>query len=58
VIDSDDALEARFTLESERGGAVEAPPFQLLALGDWSGGADKKPLADRRPIAIDTDNFL
>ena len=57
MIDSDDALEARFTLESERGGAVEAPPFQLLALGDWSGDADKKPLADRRPIAIDRDNF-
>ena len=57
MIDSDDTLEARFTLEQERGGSIEEPPFQLLALGDWSGDAEKKRLDERRPIEIDRDNF-
>jgi len=54
---SDEDLEAKFTLESDRGGIVEAPPFRVLVLGDWSGSAEKRELASRRPIEIDRDNF-
>ena len=57
VIDSDDGLEARFTLERERGGVVEEPPFRMLVLGDWSGDSPKKDIAERRPIEVDRDNF-
>jgi type VI secretion system protein ImpC len=57
VIDSDDGLEARFTLESERGGVIEEPPFRMLVLGDWSGDGPKKNVAERRPIEVDRDSF-
>jgi type VI secretion system protein ImpC len=57
VIDSDDGLEARFTLEGERGGEIEELPYRLLVLGDWSGDTTKKDIAQRRPIEIDRDNF-
>jgi type VI secretion system protein ImpC len=57
VIDSDDGLEARFTLERERGGVVEEPPFRMLVLGDWSGNSSKKDIAERRPIEVDRDSF-
>ena len=50
-------LEADFTLETERGGLIEEPPFQILVTGDFSGDAVKKPLTDRRPKEIDRDNF-
>lgn len=50
-------LEAMFTMESEKSGVVDEPPFRMLVLGDWSGDADKKPLSDRNPIEIDRDNF-
>lgn len=50
-------LEAMFTMESEKSGVVDEPPFKMLVLGDWSGDADKKPLSDRNPIEIDRDNF-
>jgi predicted component of type VI protein secretion system len=29
----------------------------MLVLGDWSGDAEKDPLAPRKPIVIDRDNF-
>jgi type VI secretion system protein ImpC len=57
MIDPNEGLEGKFTLESEKGGVVEEPPFRILVLGDWSGDGDKKPLAERRPIDIDRDEF-
>ena len=57
MVDSENGLEAKFTLESERGGLIEEPPFRILVLGDWSGNAERKDLADRRPVEIDRDNF-
>ena len=53
----EDGLEANFTLESEKGGVIDEPPFRILMLGNWSGDAEKKNFADRRPIEIDRDNF-
>lgn len=57
MIDSDDALQARFTLERDPGGVINEPPFQILVLGDWGGDAEKKPLDERRAIEIDRDSF-
>lgn len=57
MIDRNDAMEAKFTLESERGGIVEEPPFRILVLGDWSGDAERRPVEERTPIEIDRDNF-
>ena len=54
---SDIGLEAKFTLERERGGEINEPPFRILMLGDWSGDAEKRPFADRSPIEVDRDNF-
>ena len=57
MIDSDDGLEARFTLERERGGEIDEPPFNILVLGDWGGDAERKDVGQRRPIEVDRDNF-
>ena len=54
---SDIGLEAEFTFERDRTGAIEEPPFRILMLGDWGGDAEKRPLAERKPIEIDRDNF-
>ncbi len=54
---TDSGLEAAFTLETQKSGVVEEPPFHILALGDWSGDGEKRDPADRRPIEIDRDNF-
>lgn len=54
---SDIGLEAKFTLERERGGEIDEPPFRILMLGDWGGDAEKRPFAERKPIEIDRDNF-
>src|SRR5262245_46351703 len=54
---SESDFEAKFTMESERGGVVNEPPFRILVAGNWSGDAEKKPLASRRPSSIDRDNF-
>jgi type VI secretion system protein ImpC len=53
---SDIGLEAEFTFEGDPGRAVDEPPFRILMLGDWSGGA-AGPFPGRRPIEIDRDNF-
>ena len=53
---SDIGLEAEFTFERDLGGVIDEPPFRILMLGDWSGGADSV-LAGRRPVEIDRDNF-
>lgn len=55
-IEADD-LQTAVTLESQRTGIIEEPPFKLLALGNWSGDAEKKELGSRRVIEIDRDNF-
>jgi len=57
MVDSDYGLEAKFTLERERGGEIEEPPFRILVLGDWTGDGSKKGLTDRRPVEIDRDNY-
>jgi type VI secretion system protein ImpC len=49
--------ETKVTLEAERTGIIEEPPFRMLVLGDWSGDAEKDSLAPRKPIVIDRDNF-
>jgi type VI secretion system protein ImpB len=32
-------------------------PLKMLALGDYTGRADERPIEDRKPINIDKDNF-
>ena len=54
---SDIGLEAHFTFERGSGGEIDEPPFRVLMLGDWSGSAEKRPLAERKPAEIDRDNF-
>ena len=50
-------LESKVTLESDRSGVIDEPPFKLLVLGDWSGDGEKPPPGERRPLEIDRDNF-
>ena len=57
MVDSENGFEAKFTLERERGGVIDEPPFRMLVLGNWNGDKLKLPLAERRPIEIDRDNF-
>ena len=54
---NEDTLESKFTLESDKGGVIDEPPFHLLVMGDWSGDGEKRPLSERSPIEIDRDNF-
>lgn len=54
---SDSDFEAKFSMESDRGGVIDEPPFRILAIGDWSGNAEKREISTRRPIVIDRDNF-
>ncbi|HMO79880.1 MAG TPA: type VI secretion system contractile sheath large subunit [Pyrinomonadaceae bacterium] len=54
---TEENLEALFTLESQRTGIVEEPPFKILVLGDLAGDAERWPVSDRRLIEIDRDNF-
>ena len=53
---SDIGLEAEFTFERDMGGVIDEPPFRVLMLGDWSGGA-AGAFPGRRPVEIDRDNF-
>lgn len=32
-------------------------PFKILALGDYTGRADSRPVEERKPLNIDKDNF-
>ena len=57
MIDHDNGLEAKFTLERERGGVIEEPPFKILVLGKWSGISATSNVGERSPIEIDRDNF-
>jgi type VI secretion system protein ImpC len=54
MMPTDNELEAKFTLESEKTGVIDEPPFRILVLGDWSGDSDRN---SPRPIEIDRDNF-
>lgn len=54
---SDSDLETNVTLETERTGVIDEPPFRILMLGDWSGDAEKSELHRRNPLEIDRDNF-
>ncbi|MBK9163268.1 MAG: type VI secretion system contractile sheath large subunit [Acidobacteria bacterium] len=57
MVGSDDMLEAMFSMESDKSGVVEEPPFRMLVLGDWSGDGERKPLGERRLVEIDRDDF-
>lgn len=57
VFSADDESKTKVTLESERTGVIDEPPFRMLILGDWSGDGDKADAGSRRPIEIDRDNF-
>lgn len=54
---SDSDLETNVTLEAEKIGVIDDPPFRILMLGDWSGDAEKSELHRRNPLEIDRDNF-
>ena len=54
---SDSDFETNVTLETERTGVIDEPPFLILMLGDWSGDAEKSELHRRNPLEIDRDNF-
>jgi hypothetical protein len=56
---SDSNLDRAFSRGSEMSGVVEDTTFQILVLGNWTGGGGEswRPLPDRRPIEIDRDNF-
>ena len=54
---TDTDFETQFTFETEANPVADNSPFQILLLGDWSGGAAKPDLSLRRPIEIDRDNF-
>ena len=57
MLPTDTDFESKFTFETEANPLAEDPPFHVLLLGDWSGNGAKRDLAERRPIAIDRDNF-
>lgn len=57
MLPTDTDFETKVSLETERTGIIEEPPFHFLVLGDWSGDGQKKDLSERRPIEIDRDNF-
>lgn len=50
-------LEAEVRFGNQTGGVIDEPPFHILALGNWSGDAEKRALSARNPIEIDRDNF-
>ncbi len=53
-------LEGLFTFEDAGGAQSPLPdelPFHVLFVGDWSGDAVEKELAERKPVLIDRDNF-
>lgn len=54
---NDSGMESEFTFGDVSGNVVDDPPFHILALGNWSGHADRRDLSAHRPIEIDRDNF-
>lgn len=53
----DSTLEGMFTFGEVGSPSPDEPPFCVLFLGDWTGDGPKKELSERRPLAIDRDNF-
>ena len=53
----DDGLDTKFTLESQRTGVIDEPPFHILMLGNWSGASGRERASVSRPVEIDRDNF-
>src|SRR5215213_7794413 len=54
---NDTDFESEFTFENAAVPLPEAPPFNVLLLGDWSGNLSRKDLNRHQPIVIDRDNF-
>lgn len=54
---NDGSLESLFTFGGVSGNVVDDPPFHILALGNWSGDAERRDFSARSPIEIDRDNF-
>ncbi|MEQ1763788.1 MAG: type VI secretion system contractile sheath large subunit, partial [Pyrinomonadaceae bacterium] len=54
---NDTGLESSVSFGKVSGGVIDEPPFHILALGNWSGDAERRDLSARRPIEIDRDNF-
>ncbi|MEO5860302.1 MAG: type VI secretion system contractile sheath large subunit [Pyrinomonadaceae bacterium] len=54
---NDTGLESRVSFGNVSGGVIDDLPFHILALGNWSGDAERRDFSARRPIEIDRDNF-
>ncbi len=54
---SDSNFESNFTFETPANPLPDALPFHMLFLGDWCGHSARSSLNERRPLAIDRDNF-
>jgi len=54
---NDGSLESLFTFGGVSGNVVDDPPFHILALGNWSGDAERRDFSARPAIEIDRDNF-
>ena len=54
---NDTGLESSVSFGNAVGGVIDDPPFHILALGNWSGDAERRDFSARRPIEIDRDNF-
>ncbi len=54
---NDTGLEAQFSFGDASGNVVEEYPFHILALGNWSGDAERREMSARRTVEIDRDNF-
>src|SRR6266851_5685618 len=50
-----------FNIEAESasdfGAVQEDEPFRIALLGDFSGRSERAPVAARKPILVDRDNF-
>lgn len=54
---SDREFETKVTLETHRTGVLEEPPFHIMVMGGFSGDANRGPVAERKLVEIDRDNF-
>ncbi len=57
MLPTDDSLDTFVSLESQKTGVIEEPPFKILMLGNWNGSAKSSSVADRQPIEIDRDDI-
>jgi type VI secretion system protein ImpC len=54
---NDTGLESSVSFGNVSGGVIDEPPFHILALGNFSGDAERRDFSARGPIEIDRDNF-